>query len=81
VTLDSDTERLVRDRMRREGVSFKRALNDAIRDGAAGARIQPADYVTQALPLGTPRIGLDRASQVAADLEDEELVRRMQAGS
>ena len=37
VTLDADTELLVRRRMRERGISFKQALNDAIRAGLTGA--------------------------------------------
>ena len=81
VTLDSDTEQLLRQRMRREGVSFKRALNDAIRESAPQRRSPRVDYVTPAVSLGRPAIDLDRALQVAGELDDEELARRMRAGS
>jgi hypothetical protein len=40
VTLDADTKALVRRRMADQKVSFKQALNDAIRDG--GTRRAPA---------------------------------------
>jgi hypothetical protein len=33
VTLDPDTEQIVRRRMRERGMTFKEALNDAIRSG------------------------------------------------
>jgi hypothetical protein len=79
VTLDPDTAALVRQRMRERGVSFKEAVNDAIRAGLAGeARQQP--FETRTAALGTPSVNLDRALQVAADLEDEELVRKMRLG-
>lgn len=81
VTLDSDTEQVVRERMRRDGVSFKRALNDAIREGAARRRPPKIDYSTSSVSLGRPSVSLDRALQVAAELEDEELIGRMQGGS
>lgn len=79
VTLDPDAEQVVRDRMKRHGVSFKQALNDAIRAGAAGR--PRADYSTTPVSLGRPTLDLDRASQVAAELEDEERARRMRSGS
>lgn len=79
VTLDSDTEALVRRRMKERGVSFKQALNDAIREGSVGRRA-PRRFETQTADLGMPVINLDRAIQVAADLEDEELVRKSRAG-
>lgn len=60
-------------------MSFKEALNDAIRSGAADASSRP--FVTQTASMGESRVNLDRALQVAADLEDDELLRRMRAGS
>ena len=79
VTLDADTEELIRKRMREHGVSFKRALNDAIREGLAPARPARA-FRTHTADLGLPVVALDRALQLAAELEDEELVRKMRAG-
>lgn len=80
VTLDDDTVVLLRRRMRERGVSFKQALNDAIRDGAGG-RPSPARFATTTADLGVPTVNLDRALQLAADLEDEELLRRQRRGA
>jgi hypothetical protein len=80
VTLDDDTVALVRRRMREHGVSFKRALNDAIRDGAQG-RPAPAPFTTRTANLGVPAVNLDRALQMAAQLEDDELIRRQRRGA
>jgi hypothetical protein len=79
VTLDADTECLVRRLMVERGVSFKQALNDAIRAGA-GERPGASYPGTSARRLGVPTANLDRALQLAAELEDEELVRRMRLG-
>ena len=79
VTLDSDTERIVRQRMRERKVSFKQALNDAIRDGAAGR--PNAEFRTETAAMGAPTIDLDRALQLAAELEDDALVARLRASS
>jgi hypothetical protein len=78
VTLDPDTESLVRRLMAEKGLSFKRALNDAIRAGAE-ARVR-APFATRTKAMGAPAVSLDRALQIAADEEDEELIRRMRAG-
>jgi hypothetical protein len=80
VTLDDDTVAVVRRRMRERGVSFKQALNDAIRDGAHG-RPTRTEFVTRTADLGVPSVNLDRALQLAADLEDEELLRRQRRGA
>jgi hypothetical protein len=79
VTLDPDTEQLVRRRMRERGLSFKEALNDLLRQGASSTPNRP--FETEVASLGRPAVNLDRALQIVADLEDDELVRRMRAGS
>lgn len=79
VTLDPDTEALIRRRMRERGTSFKQTLNDAIREGLTQSR-RGASFRTKTADLGVPTVNLDRALRLAADLEDEELVRKMRAG-
>lgn len=76
VTLDPDTEALVRRLMSERRVSFKRALNDAIRAGA-GPSSAPQETSTRVHRLGEPHIELDRALQLAGELEDQELVRKI----
>jgi len=76
VTLDPDTEQIVRARMAERGVSFKQALNDAIRDGVPVQR-EPVAPPTRTASLGVPAVNLDKALQLATELEDEELVRKM----
>lgn len=78
VTLDADTEALLRRRMRERGVSFKEALNDAIRAGLGG--VDRPRFRTATAPMGTPAVNLDRALRLAADLEDDELIRKVQMG-
>lgn len=77
VTLDPDTEQLVRRRMEERGVSFKQALNDALRE-ALGSRAGRAPFRTPVYDLGSPAVNLDRALQLAAEIEDEELVPQQQ---
>lgn len=74
VTLDSDVEQLIRERMAAKGVSFQQALNDSIRDGAVGR----VDYVfrTTTYDLGAPKVDLSKANQLAAELENEEILAR-----
>lgn len=79
VTLDADTEQLIRRRMRERGISFKEALNEAIRSGVAGASV--VAFRTETASMGESRVNLDRALQIAADLEDDELLRRIRSGS
>ncbi|MCV7151387.1 antitoxin [Mycolicibacterium pyrenivorans] len=80
VTLDDDTLAVVRRLMAERGVSFKQALNDAIREGGQH-RPAPARFATTTAELGVPTVNLDRAIQLAAELEDEELIRRQRRGA
>jgi hypothetical protein len=78
VTLDPDTEQIVRARMEADGVSFKQALNDAIRRGAGdGPRRSP--FVQRTFDMGAELVDLTHASRVAAELEDDAIIERMRA--
>ncbi len=79
VTLDPDTEQIVRRRMVERGITFKEALNDAIRDGVAAGAVEP--FRTATASLGTSTVNLDPALQLAGALEDDDLIRRMRSGS
>jgi hypothetical protein len=80
VTLDDDTLAVIKARMTEQGTSFKEALNDAIRAGAARRPAPPA-FTTRTADLGVPSVSLERALQLAAELEDEELIRRQRRGA
>ena len=84
VTLDADTERLLRSAMRERDVSFKAALNDAVRRGLrtqAAAEAEPP-FTTTAKPMQL-RAGIDptRLHDLDAALEVErfkELTARLE---
>jgi hypothetical protein len=78
VTLDPDVAARLRDVARERQVSFKEALNSAVRAGlAAGPVARP--YRTPARSLGLrPGINLDKALEVSSDLEDRELIRKLE---
>lgn len=79
VTLDSDVVALLRKMMRERDLSFKAALNQAVRDGAA----KPPSRSPRPCRIKTYRMGfrpelrLDQALSLAAALEDEEIARKM----
>lgn len=78
VTLDSDAEQIIRERMEARGVSFKRALNDAIRESGAG-RLD-GGFASLTFDLGSARIDLTKANQIAGELEDEAIIEKMRQG-
>ncbi len=63
----------------RRGTSVKALLNSALRAGLT-ARVAepPATYRLNTVSLGSPRVNLDRALQLADALEDEEHGRDLQ---
>ena len=79
VTLDRDVEALLKKRMNERSVPFKQALNDALREALTAGPGQSI-FRTPTAKLGLPVVNLDRALQLAGELEDEELVRKMRVG-
>lgn len=79
VTLDPDVEAKLKATMRERGVSFKAALNDAVRAGLAGEAPPQKRFRVKATPLGA-RFNIDKALQVAGEMEDEEILRKLDMG-
>ena len=79
VTLDGDVEALLRRIMKRKGLSFKAALNQAVRDGLANPAPKAArPYALTTFRMGyRPEVALDKALSLAAALEDEEIARKL----
>jgi len=79
VTLDPDTRVLIERAMRERGLTFKQAVNEAIRSGLAPA---PSERISPTKPrtLGPARADLTKALRLADDLEDEALARRLTEG-
>ena len=79
VTLDPDVERLVRDCMKTRGVSFKQALNEAVRTGLKRPSTkQSGRFVQKTFSLGAEQnFRWDKALAVAEAIEDEELNRKL----
>jgi hypothetical protein len=79
VTLDPDTERMIRDIMRERGVSFKHALNDAIRAGLTPTKRTGTRRFTQkTYSLGAEQnFRWDKALAAADAIEDEEMSRKL----
>lgn len=79
VTLDPDTRLLVERSMRERDLSFKDAVNQAIRAGLGTPASARRTYTTPR-DLGPARVDLTKALQLAADLEDDALARRLAEG-
>jgi hypothetical protein len=79
VTLDADLIARVRELANERGISFKDALNAAIRAGLAqgGGRGRPYREQTRALRV-RPGVDLTKALSLADDLEDEATIRKVE---
>jgi hypothetical protein len=76
ITLEPDVEALVNKMMRERGLTFKEAVNQALRRALT---TKPADrrYEMPTFDMGTPLVPLDRAARLAAELEDDEIARKL----
>ena len=79
VTLDPDAEQIIRRRMAERKVSFKQALNDLLRQ-AESTREEQQPFRTKTRSLGMLVPDLHKALQLAGELEDEEIIRKMRTG-
>jgi hypothetical protein len=79
VTLEPDTRLLVERAMRDRGMTFRQAVNAAIRAGLGDPPEAGRSY-TAPRELGPARVDLTKALSVAAELEDDALARRLAEG-
>jgi hypothetical protein len=79
VTLDPDVEAKLRAVMRERGISFKAAINDAIRVGLSEPSPRRKPFKMKTAPLGA-RFNIDKALTIAGEMEDEEIIRKMELG-
>jgi hypothetical protein len=80
VTIDPDVEAMLDRLMKAKQLSFKEALNSALRAGllAGQGKRAPAPVKVPVFQMKQrPGLNLDKAIQLAGELEDEELLRKM----
>ena len=78
ITLDPDVQALIRTVMKERGISFKEALNSAVRTGLTQGKPKRRYFVQKTYSLGSDQnFRWDKALEAAAALEDEELGRKL----
>lgn len=82
ITLEPDVAARLERRVRERGITFKEAVNSALRLGLdADQPPVPEPYVVPTFRMGLlPGIDLTKANQLAAELEDEETIRKLKLG-
>jgi hypothetical protein len=79
VTLDQDVAAKLQLLARERGVSFKAALNETVRAGLDSEGRSARPYRMPSRRMGVRRgVDLDRAARLAGELEDAEIVRKLQ---
>jgi hypothetical protein len=79
VTLDPDVEAKLKTTMRERGISFKAALNDALRTGLDAPASPAKPFKMKTAPLGA-RFNIAKALTIAGEMEDDEILRKRDLG-
>jgi hypothetical protein len=78
VTLDPDVQAMLRAAMKERQISFKEALNTAVRSGLTRHKRERTHFVQKSYLLGSEQnFRWDKALAAAAAAEDEELARKL----
>lgn len=82
VTLDPDVAAKLKQTASQRGISFKEALNTSVRRGLQRSEAKPRAYrLPPAQRLeARPGVNLDKALQLAGELEDAETLRKLRLG-
>jgi hypothetical protein len=80
VTLDEDVARRLEELRRERRISFKEAINSTLRRGLIEPRPRKR-FKQRTYSMGLrPGIDLTHAIRLSADLEDEEIIRKLELG-
>jgi len=78
VTLDQDVHRALQDAAHRSGQPFKEVLNDAVRRGLRTRAPSSPPFKQMVFSLGRAKVDLTKAGALAADLEDQETLSKLE---
>lgn len=81
IDLDPDVDVRLRALAKERGVPLKVVINDALRAAAHPSRSNAEPYRMRTKALGArPGLGLAKALQLAAEIEDDEITRKLDVG-
>ena len=81
MTLDDDLAERLRELAHERRQPFKRVVNDTLRRGLAPLEPARRKQYTQASDLGLrPGLEMVNFNRLASDLEDEEIIRKLEQG-
>lgn len=70
ITLEPDVEALLKKAMRERGLTFKDAVNQAVRDGLAKPAENIPPFKQRTFHMGVPKVDLTKALALADELYD-----------
>lgn len=70
ITLEPDVEALLKKAMRERGLSFKDAVNQAVRAGLETKPVKVPPFKQRAFHMGRPLVDLTKALALADELDD-----------
>ncbi|MGH8182572.1 MAG: hypothetical protein ACREPH_02810 [Rhodanobacteraceae bacterium] len=70
ITLDPDVETLLKKAMRERGLTFKDAVNQAVRAGLGAKPEKVPPFKQRAFHMGRPLVDLTKALALADELDD-----------
>jgi len=70
ITLEPDVEALLKRSMRERGITFKDAVNEAVRAGLVRPSEEVAPFKQRTMHLGRPLVDLTKALALADELDD-----------
>jgi len=79
LTIEDSTDRKLKQIARKTGKSYKQVVNETLQRGLAAPEYPKREYRLEPSSLGEPQAGYDltKSLQLADQLEDEELLRKM----
>lgn len=72
ITLEPDVEALLKKTMRERGITFKDAVNQAVRDGLGARPEKVPPFKQRTMHLGRPLVDLTKALALADELYDQD---------
>ena len=70
ITLEPDVEALLKRSMRERGITFKDAVNQAVREGLTKPAEEVLPFKQRAFHLGAPLVDLTKALALVDELDD-----------
>ena len=80
LTIEDQIAQALKERAFESGKSFKQVVNETLQAGLESGKPKKRRYRVKPVSMGKARHGidLDKANQIAADLEDDEIARELE---